>query len=174
MADDCIGPDYHDTIRDRLMATQATPAARSAARSLLMEILRWSDWKEKPCEKSASELAVLLGFKHGNLVRSLKLLESVGAISRVRRGHVKIIMVTPNGVCRGEDHTEPADRDPAEYAETANRDLSDPAERARARKLRWFHRNKEAVKARRLAKTAGDPPSDPPAAAHALPTGRAA
>lgn len=107
MADVSIGPEYYDAVRDRLMAAPVTPAARSAARSVLFEILRWSGWGGNPCEKTASELAVLLGFKTGNLVRTLKLLESVGAISRVRRGSIKIITVTPESAYA--DITRPAE-----------------------------------------------------------------
>jgi hypothetical protein len=106
------GYEFHDAIRDRLMASGATPAERFAARAVLMEIIRWLGWQTYACDKTAAELGDLLGINPGNMARTLDLLESVGAIARIKRGRTKTITVTPEGAYRGDiaRHAEAVDR----------------------------------------------------------------
>lgn len=110
------GHQYHDAIRDRLMAAPVTPAERAAARSVLLEIVRWLGWQTYECQKNATELRGLLGINSGSMTRTLQLLERVGAITRVKRGQMKIIVVTPEGAYRGDinRHAEAVDRYRAE------------------------------------------------------------
>jgi hypothetical protein len=110
------GYEFHDAVRDRLMASGATPAERAIARSVLMEIIRWLGWQSYECSKTAAELGDLLGLNAGNMTRTLALLESVGAIERVKRGRQKTITVTPEGAYRGDvnRHAEAVDRYKAE------------------------------------------------------------
>jgi hypothetical protein len=106
------GHEYHDAIRDRLMAAPITAAERAAARSVLLEIVRWLGWQSFECQKTAAELAELLAIDSGYMTRTLRLLENVGAIARVKRGRTKIITVTPEGAYRGDinRHAEAVDR----------------------------------------------------------------
>jgi hypothetical protein len=106
------GYEFHDAIRDRLMASGATPAERFAARAVLMEIIRWLGWQTYACDKTAAELANMLGMDAGDMTRTLNLLESVGAIARIKRGRTKTITVTPEGAYRGDigRHAETVDR----------------------------------------------------------------
>jgi predicted MarR family transcription regulator len=112
MANVSTGHQYHDAIRDRLLAANVTQAERLAARAVLHEIVRWLGWQTYACEKTAAELAELLGIDAAVMTRTLKLLESVGAIARVKRGRTKIITVTPEGAYRGDinRHAEAVDR----------------------------------------------------------------
>jgi len=93
---------YHDAIRSRLMATKATPAERLAALATLQEIKRWLGWQSFTCSKSATDLCDLLGIKPPNMATILSLLEEIGAITRIKRGRVKDITVTPEGAFRGD------------------------------------------------------------------------
>jgi predicted MarR family transcription regulator len=106
------GHEYHDAIRDRLMAASITPAERATARSVLLEIVRWLGWQSFECQKTAAELAELLAIDSGHMTRTLRLLENVGAIARVKRGRTKTITVTPEGAYRGDinRHAEAVDR----------------------------------------------------------------
>ena len=116
MANTSTGHQYHDAIRDRLMAADITNAERFAARAVLHEIVRWLGWQTYACEKTAAELADLLGMDAGDMARTLKLLEGLGAIERVKRGRTKVITVTPEGAYRGDitRHADAVDRYQAE------------------------------------------------------------
>jgi len=92
---------YHDAIRDRLIATGATPATRTTAIAVLQEIKRWLAWQNFTCTKTAAELGDLLGLHKMVISEALSLLENVGAIVRVKRGRTKVITVTPEGAYRG-------------------------------------------------------------------------
>ena len=102
MANTTTGHQYHDAIRDRLLAAKVTQAERFAARAVLHEIVRWVGWQTYACEKTAAELADLLSMDAGDMTRTLQLLERVGAIARVKRGRTKVITVTPEGAYRGD------------------------------------------------------------------------
>jgi hypothetical protein len=95
------GDQYHDAIRERLLAAPITPAERLAAGRVLTEITRWLGWQTHECTKTASELAALLGVHKVFMARMLKLLESVDAIRRIKRGSMKTICITPEGAYRG-------------------------------------------------------------------------
>jgi hypothetical protein len=97
-----LGHQYIDAVQSRLLETKATPAERDAALATLLLITRHMEWQVHTCAKSAAELAALRGVKTSHISTTLALLESVGAISRVKRGQRKIIMVTPEGVFRGD------------------------------------------------------------------------
>ena len=111
MANTREGHGYHDAVRDRLMAADVTPAERFAAMSVLHEIDRWL--QANVSEKNAAELATLLAMDRSNMTRTLKLLEQIGAIVRVKRGQMKIIMVTRGNIA---GHQEAGDRNCAEVA----------------------------------------------------------
>ncbi|MBD0274956.1 MAG: ArsR family transcriptional regulator, partial [Acetobacteraceae bacterium] len=57
-----------------------------------------------------------LDIKPPHISASLKVLEEVGAIRRVKRGRTKVITVTPEGAYRGNihNHAETVDRYKAE------------------------------------------------------------
>lgn len=112
MANVSTGLQYHDAMRDRLLASAATPAERLAAGRVLMEIIRWLGWQSYECQKTAAELSDLLGVDPAYMTRMLNLLERVGAIARVKRGRTKVITVTPEGAYRGDinRHAEAVDR----------------------------------------------------------------
>ena len=82
-----------------------------------MELLR-SFLTHKPATscKTAAELADLLGVQPASMTRTLQLLESVGAITRIKRGRTKVITVTPEGAYRGDinRHAEAVDQYRAE------------------------------------------------------------
>lgn len=98
---------YHDAIRSRLMATNATLSERALALAVLMEIKRWMGWQVFTCTKTAAELGELLGIDKGNMARTLALLEQIGAIGRIKRGRIKVITVTPEGAFRGKIDSHP-------------------------------------------------------------------
>ena len=110
------GDQYHDAIRNRLMATTATPSERATALAVLQEIKRWLAWQSAICTKSAADLSFLLGFNKVTVSDTLNLLEGIGAIARVKQGRTKVITVTPEGVFRGDlnHHAEVMDRYKAE------------------------------------------------------------
>lgn len=107
---------YHDAIRERLMATTATPAERMTALGVLQEIKRWLGWQSFTCTKTAAELGDLLGVNKTDMSFALARLEEIGAIIRVKRGRTKVITVTPEGAFRGDvnKHAEVMDRYKAE------------------------------------------------------------
>ena len=108
--------EYHDAIRERLKETGATLAERSICLSVLMEIRRWLRWQSFECEKTAVEIGELLDIKQNHMSRILARLEEVGAISRVKRGRSKTIVLNPEGTYRGDvnRHAEVMDRYKAE------------------------------------------------------------
>jgi DNA-binding transcriptional ArsR family regulator len=97
-----VGQQFHDTIRDRLLATGETTARRLTAAAVLNEITRWLGWQSYECTKSARELEKLLNVEQAQMSRALMLLERVGAIRRVKRGTMKTICITPEGAYRGD------------------------------------------------------------------------
>lgn len=107
-----LGHQYIDAVQSRLMATKTTPAERGLALGTLLLITRHLGWQDYTCTKTAADLAEMQGLDKSNMAKIIALLESVGAINRVKRGRIKTITVTPEGAFRG-----PIDR----HAETMNR-----------------------------------------------------
>ena len=97
-----LGHQYIDAVQARLMQANATPAERDAALATLLLITRHLEWQGYTCTKIAADLAEMRGVKPQNIKNTLALLESVGAISRVKRGRTKVIAVTPEGAFRGD------------------------------------------------------------------------
>jgi DNA-binding transcriptional ArsR family regulator len=108
--------EYHDAIRERLKETGATLAERSICLSVLMEIRRWLLWQSFECGKTAVEIGELLDIKQNHMSRILSRLEEVGAISRIKRGRSKTIVLNPEGTYRGDvnHHAEVMDKYKAE------------------------------------------------------------
>ncbi len=97
-----LGNQYIDAVYARLMVTKATRAERHAAIDTLFLIIRHLEWQGYTCTKIAADLAELQGTNKQEMAKSISLLESVGAISRVKRGRTKVIAVTPEGAFRGD------------------------------------------------------------------------
>lgn len=97
-----LGHQYIDAVQARLMQANATPAERDAALATLLLITRHLEWQGYTCTKIAADLAEMRGVKPQNIKNTLALLESVGAIGRVKRGRTKVIAVTPEGAFRGD------------------------------------------------------------------------
>jgi hypothetical protein len=103
-----MGYEYHDAVRSRLLATGATPAERGVAHMVLSEIVRWLNWEDHKCSHTAAEIGASLGLHKMVVSEALALLESIGAITRIKRGRSKVITVTPEGAYRGNmaNHAE--------------------------------------------------------------------
>lgn len=116
MANSSTGHQYIDVILSRLRATEASTSERDAALATLSLIVRHLGWQDHACAKTGTELAALRGVHKTAMSRTLALLESVGAITRVKRGGIKTITVTPEGAYRGDitKHAEAVDRYKAE------------------------------------------------------------
>lgn len=101
---------YQDIIEDRLLKSDASAAQQSMALSILWTLTRFLAWQSYEVSITAAELAERKHLDKALVSRSLKLLESIGAISQVKRGRRKVIMITPEGVYRGsiDHHTETA------------------------------------------------------------------
>lgn len=97
-----LGHQYIDAVHDRLMKSQVTVGERNAAMATLLLITRHLEWQGYACTKVAADLAEMLGVEKANMARTLALLESIGAINRVKRGRSKVIAVTPEGAFRGD------------------------------------------------------------------------
>jgi transcriptional regulator with XRE-family HTH domain len=122
------GHQFHDAIIDRLKATGAPSSEQRTALATLGLIIRWLGWQTYACEKTAAELADLLGMDVGDMARTLALLETVGAIARVKRGRTKTITVTPEGAYRGDinKHAAAVDRYKAEVVPLRRAKAKDP------------------------------------------------
>lgn len=103
MANTSIGEQYYEAIRNRLLeADDVTLVQRMTALAVLLEITQRLQWQSYECRKTATELAKSLRMKTSHLSRILKILEQVGAIKRIKRGSMKTICITPEGVYRGD------------------------------------------------------------------------
>lgn len=113
-----VAHDYHDAVRDRLIASGASPAERGVAHMVLAEVIRWLGWQSFECTRSAAEIATRTGLHPAVVSEAVRRLESVGAIGRIKRGRTKVITITPEGVFRGNvnHHAEAVDRYNAEVA----------------------------------------------------------
>lgn len=114
-----IGHQYIDAVQARLMETKATAPERDAALATLLLITRHLAWQDYTCTKVAADLAEMRGVDKAHMARTIALLESVGAISRVKKGRTKTIAVTPEGAFRGkmDNHAEAVARYSAEVVQ---------------------------------------------------------
>lgn len=96
---------YHDAVTERLRGSGETLAKQHQAMAVLWVICRHLAWQTHECTKSAAELSELTGIKPNHMSPVLQLLETIGAITRVKKGRAKIITVTPEGAFRGNVHT---------------------------------------------------------------------
>ena len=92
---------YQDAITERLFRVAPNMNRARVAKSVLWTICRYLEWQSYECTKTAAQLCDIEKLDKANMARALKLLEDVGAISRVKRGRVKVITVTPEGAFRG-------------------------------------------------------------------------
>lgn len=92
---------YQDAVTARLHEKAPTAAKRNEALAVLWHIVRNLGWQSYECTKTAAELCEVMDMKAPNMAETLKLLEDVGAIRRVKRGRTKIIAITPEGAFRG-------------------------------------------------------------------------
>ncbi len=96
---------FQDAVTDRLNKQAPTLGARDRALATLGQITRHLAWQSYECAKTAADLCDILGYDKARMADTLKLLEQVGAIRRVKRGRNKIITVTPEGAFRGNVNT---------------------------------------------------------------------
>lgn len=101
MSNVSIGHQYIDAIEARLLNSGATLAQQSQALSVLLTLTRFIKFQSYEVEITSSELAERKGIAPPHLSNTLKLLETVGAIKRTRKGKFNAITITPEGVYRG-------------------------------------------------------------------------
>ena len=92
---------YQDAVSERLRSSGQSLAKQHQALAVLWQIVRNLGWQTYECTKSAAELCEITQIKPPHMTDTLKLLEDVGAICRVKRGRTKVITVTPEGAFRG-------------------------------------------------------------------------
>ena len=92
---------YQDAVSERLRNSGCSLAQQHQAKAVLWDIVRNLGWQSYECTKTAAELCEISQIKPPNMADTLKLLEDVGAIRRVKRGRTKVITVTPEGAFRG-------------------------------------------------------------------------
>lgn len=92
---------YQDAITERLRSSGRTVAQQLQAQAVLWQITRHLGWQTYECAKTAADLCEITQIKPPHMADTLKLLEDVGAIRRVKHGRTKIITVTPEGAFRG-------------------------------------------------------------------------
>jgi len=92
---------YGFEITSRLKQTSRPISEVNRAKAVLWEVVQSLAWQSYECTKTAAELSEITGIDKADMARTLKLLEEVGAIRRVKRGRTKIITVTPEGAFRG-------------------------------------------------------------------------
>lgn len=107
-----IAHQYQDAVLERLQSSEKSSAQQHQALAVLWVITRHLGWQNYECTKTAAELCELMGMEKARLARILSLLEEAGAITRVKRGRVKVITVTPEGAFRGNvnNHAETVER----------------------------------------------------------------
>lgn len=103
---------YQDAINERLRSSGRTLSQQQRAKSVLWDIVRHLGWQNYECQKSAADLCEITQIKPPHMADTLKLLEEVGAIKRVKIGRTKKITVTPEGAYRGEivNHAQTVER----------------------------------------------------------------
>ena len=92
---------YQDAVSERLRNSGCSLAQQHQAKAVLWDIVRHLGWQSYECTKTAAELCEITQINAAHMARTLKLLEDVGAIRRVKRGRTKVITVTPEGAFRG-------------------------------------------------------------------------
>ena len=92
---------YGFEITSRLKQTSRPISEVNRAKAVLWEVVQSLAWQSYECTKTAAELSEITGIDKADMARTLKLLEEVGAIRRVKLGRSKIITVTPEGAFRG-------------------------------------------------------------------------
>ena len=95
---------YQDAVTERLRNSGQSLAKQHQALAVLWQITRYLGWQSYECTKTAADLCEISQIKPSHMADTLKLLEEVGAIQRVKRGRTKIITVTPEGAFRGNVH----------------------------------------------------------------------
>ena len=95
---------YQDAVTERLRNSGQSLAKQHQALAVLWQITRYLGWQNYECTKTAADLCEISQIKPSHMADTLKLLEEVGAIQRVKRGRTKIITVTPEGAFRGNVH----------------------------------------------------------------------
>ncbi len=103
---------YHDAVTDRLHKSNSTIAQQQQAKAVLSDIIRHLAWQSYECTKTAADLCEITKIDKNSMAATLKLLEQVGAIHRVKRGRAKVIAVTPEGAYRGNinEHAKAVER----------------------------------------------------------------
>jgi hypothetical protein len=96
-----LGNQYVDSILSGLDGTGFSLARKQRDLAMLIRVWRWIRFGTYECFKNAAELAAEAGLDPAHMSETLKDLESIGAIRRVKRGRVKIIVVTPEGLYCG-------------------------------------------------------------------------
>ena len=91
---------YQDAVSERLRSSGCSLAQQHQAKAVLWDVVRHLGWQTYECTKTAAELCEISQIKAPNMADTLKLLEDVGAIRRVKRGRTKVITVTPEGAFR--------------------------------------------------------------------------
>lgn len=97
-----LAHEYMDAMTDRLMHAAPTIAKRNEALAVLWIMTRHMAWESYEVQKTAAELSDLTGIKPSHLSVTMKLLEDIGAIRRVRKGRTNVITITPEGIYRGD------------------------------------------------------------------------
>ena len=97
-----IGFQYQDAVLARLMQKAPVSSARYRALAVLWHIARHLDQESYECSKTGTELAADLGSSRSSISRTLHLLEEAGAIRRIKKGREKVIIVSPDGIFRGD------------------------------------------------------------------------
>ena len=95
---------YQDAVTERLRNSGQSLAKQHQALAVLWQITRYLGWQNYECTKTAADLCEISQIKPSHMADTLKLLEEVGAIQRVKRGRTKIITVKPEGAFRGNVH----------------------------------------------------------------------
>jgi hypothetical protein len=96
------GHQFMKTIVRRLNDTGASASEQRNALAALTLICCYLGWQTYVCQLHAVDLAAELHLTKANMSRTLRLLETVGAITRVKRGQAKVITVTPEGAYYGD------------------------------------------------------------------------
>ena len=93
---------YHDEIVQRLLNANLSQAQFNRAVTVLWTIIRFLAWQSHECTKTAAELAKVLEIQPSNIATTLKLLEGVGAIRRIKLGRGNLIVISPEAAYRGD------------------------------------------------------------------------
>ena len=96
---------YQDAVTERLRNSGQSLAKQHQALAVLWQITRYLGWQSYECTKTAADLCEISQIQPSHMADTLKLLEEVGAIKRIKRGRTKIITVTPEGAFRGKVST---------------------------------------------------------------------